>query len=151
MEKVLKLSWGTRIFFLYTGFVVMIIFFVVRAMNQKVDLVAPDYYAQELKYQDKLDRINRANALAQPLTWKIDDGSVRMMFPAEFNGKTIKGDIVFFRPSDKTKDITVAVNPDAAGEQLISGDNLSSGLYRVQVGWEVDGVTYFKEGVIVLN
>lgn len=151
MGKILKLSWGTWIFFLYTGFVVMIIFFVVRAMNQKIDLVAPDYYAQELKYQDKLDRINRANALAQPLTWKIEYGIVKIMFPAESNGRSIKGDIVFFRPSDKTKDVSFAVAPDTNGEQTISADKLSSGLYRVQVGWEVDGVTYFKEGVIVLN
>ena len=147
----MKLSWGTRIFFLYTGFVAMIVFFVFKAMSQDIDLVAPDYYAQELKYQDKLDRINRANALAQPLTWKIENGSVKMTFPAEFNGKTIKGDIVFFRPSDKTKDVIVAVDPGAAGEQVISSEKLSSGLYRVQVGWEVDGVTYFKEGVVVIN
>ncbi len=151
MEKIMKLSWGTRIFFLYTGFVVMIVFFVFRAMSQKIDLVAPDYYAQELKYQDKLDRMNRANALAQPLSWKIENGSVKMVFPAEFNGKAMKGDIVFFRPSDKTKDVSVAVAPSANGEQLISSEKLSSGLYRVQVGWEADGVTYFKEGVIVLN
>lgn len=151
MEKILKLSWGTRIFLLYTGFVLMIAFFVVRAMNQKVDLVAPDYYAQEISYQDKLDRMNRANALPRQLTWIVQDGSVKIVFPAEFRDKAITGEVLFFRPSDNARDVKIAIAANAEGEQVVGADQLSSGQYRMQVDWKADGVTYFNEGVVVIK
>jgi hypothetical protein len=63
----------------------------------------------------------------------------------------ISGEIVFFRPSDKAKDIIVPVLPDASGNQVISSEKLTHGLYRMQISWEFDKVKYYKEGVIVIN
>ncbi|MBL0070976.1 MAG: FixH family protein [Bacteroidetes bacterium] len=60
----MKISWGYRVMFLYIGFAGLIIYFVTRSINEKVDLVTPDYYAQELKFQDKIESINRNNELS---------------------------------------------------------------------------------------
>jgi hypothetical protein len=53
------MSWGTKIAFLYLSFATMIGVMVYKSVTQSVDLVAPNYYEQELKYQDKIDGINK--------------------------------------------------------------------------------------------
>ncbi len=43
------MNWGYRVALLYISFAGLIIFLVTKSVNEKVDLVTPDYYAQELK------------------------------------------------------------------------------------------------------
>lgn len=58
--KTLKLNWGAGIAVLYMGFVAMIVLLVVMSMRQKIDLVTDEYYAEELLFQGKIDKIKRA-------------------------------------------------------------------------------------------
>jgi hypothetical protein len=44
-------------------FVVMTLAMVVYFMGHKVDLVAEDYYKQEIEYQDQIDKIANTQAL----------------------------------------------------------------------------------------
>jgi hypothetical protein len=42
----IKISWGYKIAALYIGFVLLVLFMVFMAMQQKIELVSPDYYAK---------------------------------------------------------------------------------------------------------
>lgn len=150
-KSTIRIGWGTRVAMLYIGFVVMMITFVVFSMREKVDLVTPDYYEQEMKYQDKLDRVARANSLSTPLTWEMANGNVKLIFPAEFKTADLKGEIIFFRPSDSSKDRKFELQLNDAGEQTISKNDLSPGLYRIQIDWSVNHVTYYKEGTVMIQ
>jgi hypothetical protein len=61
------MNWGYKILFVYAIFITGILFMVFKSATQKMDLVTPDYYAKELKYQEKIDESNRVNALSEEL------------------------------------------------------------------------------------
>lgn len=148
MMKQLRFTWGNGIFLLYTGFVAMIIFLVVRSTNEKVDLVASDYYKQELQYQQRLDQIKRANTLSVQPTWKVEGKDVLISFPENMVGAT--GQISFFKPSDKNQDITLPLNLKN-GMQTVPLSSLNHGAYKLQLSWAKDGLEYFREGVIFIE
>lgn len=147
----MQLSWGIKIMVLYAGFVILIVTMVSLTMREKVDLVAKDYYAQELNYQDRINKVNRTNALEQPLTWQVQPGALVLKFPEEFRKREIAGSIYFFRPSDASMDTTVHVLADTTGVQIISTAKLNKGVYKIQVNWEAGKESYYNEGTIRIN
>ena len=71
----MKLNWGHYIVITFTAFVLLIGFMVYRSFQHNNDLVADDYYAKELQFQDVIDRQKRANDLEQNITWeRAEDG-----------------------------------------------------------------------------
>jgi hypothetical protein len=147
----MKLNWGYRVAILYIGFAGLIVYFVTRSMNEKIDLVTTDYYAQELKYQDKIESTNRNNNLEQPLTIDLNETGILLKFPKEFEGKKITGSILLFRPSDNSRDRTITVNPNNGLEQIIPASDLMKGLYRVKVEYQSEGISYYSEKQIVVK
>ncbi len=142
------MSWGIKITILYIGFVVLIVTMVAMTMSQKVDLVSKDYYAQELKFQDKIDQSNRANALIEPLNWMVSNGKIEINFPKEFKNQKITGTINLFRPSDASLDKKIAVSSMQNGKQIISTSTLKAGVYKIQIEWKVGDESFYNEGVI---
>lgn len=145
------MNWGYKILILYLGFVLLILTMVRLTMNQTVDLESKDYYEQELKFQDKIDKQNRANKLAEPLTWEVKPGTLTLKFPQEFKGKPVSGNINFFRPSDASLDKTIAVVADSTAIQSVSLNTLKSGMYKIRINWNVENTEYYNEGVINVN
>lgn len=145
-----QISWGTKIAALYIGFVGLVIVMVTFSMNQKIELVSPDYYAKELKYQDKINEMNNANALSDQIKHAVSLNQLEVQFPIDFKDKKVNGEILFFKPSDATKDYktSIQLNPDL--KQVISKSLLSSGMYKMQISWTVEGKNYFNESIIVL-
>lgn len=145
-----QISWGTKIAMLYIGFVSIIIFMVVLSMNQKIELVSKDYYAKELQYQDKIDEMNNANALSETVENMITSDGVTLTFPSDFKSTSVKGEVLFFRPSDASKDYKTKLQLNENLQQIISSNNLSSGMYKMQISWNAENKNYFTEKVIVI-
>ena len=137
--------------FLYIGFVGLIVFFVSKSMNEKVDLVATDYYAQELKYQDKIESIQRNNDLSVPALIDYNETGINVIFPLELKGTGIKGNIHLFRPSDSGKDKSYEIKTDDNNSQLIPSGEIGKGMYRVQIAYEAAGKSYYTEKQIVVR
>ena len=58
------MNWGYKILLVFAVFVAGILFLVYKSSNQKMDLVTTDYYEKELKYQQKIDAMDKvANCL----------------------------------------------------------------------------------------
>ncbi|HMT29420.1 MAG TPA: FixH family protein [Bacteroidia bacterium] len=147
----MKISWGYRVTILYLGFVGLIAYFVTRSMNEKIDLVSTDYYAQELKYQDKIESIERNNALNQPTLINYGPDGIEVIFPQELKNTSLKGTIHLFRPSDDTKDLAIEIKPDNNLVQRISAVDLVKGMYRVKVEYTSGEQNYFTEKQIVVR
>lgn len=145
------MNWGVRIVILYSGFVAMIVLLVSLTMRENVDLVAKDYYEQELKYQDRIDQIERTRLLNEQLTWETKDGVIAFDFPEAFSAKDLQGKISFFMPADATKDKEWPVQVNEQGMQEIPLNGLSKGVYKMQVFWNASGTDYYNEGVIRVN
>jgi hypothetical protein len=145
-----KINWGTGIAIVYTGFALMIIFLVIKSSQQNIDLVADDYYARELEYQHRLDEINRANALPERIRWKQEQQEVIISYPAMFKGKQISGKVEFFRPSDRSKDLSRDILVDAENSQRINISSFHTGKYDMRIHWTVDDVSYYTEEIIII-
>jgi len=138
------MNWGYKILFVYLAFISGILFMVFRSAGEKTDLVAPDYYAQELKYQDKIDQSQRTASLSSPLQYSIANGRLNIIFPGDFKGKSLEGSIVLYCPADKRKDLEqpFTVQDEAASLALPVG---YAGLFELQVSWKAEGNTYYFE------
>ena len=143
------MNWGTKILIVYVVFVVGIVFMVVKSSTQNTDLVTTDYYAKELKYQDKIDEIKRASALSAPVECSIKDNVLTIIFPKDFTGKKLAGQAVLYCPSNEKKDIKKDFNILDEALQLaipVGG----KGLYELHISWQDGGVTYYFEKKIFI-
>ncbi|MFZ5554332.1 MAG: FixH family protein [Bacteroidota bacterium] len=142
------MNWGTKIAVLYSGFVVMILSLVFLASGHKVELVTDNYYEQELKHQEKIDKIQRSNSLAHPLTVDAENHRIEIGFPPEFHEEKISGTIHIYSPSDKKNDMEVSVNCGTGMKQTVPIEKLPPGLYHVQIDWKAGDVNYYNEKTI---
>ena len=145
------MSWGTRIAALYIGFVIMISVLVFKSNGEKVDLVSVDYYAQELKFQDKIDGQKNMNSLSGRVTCEAKNKSVTIQFPAELIGKYVTGEILFYRPSDNDLDLRTQLLLDSLGKQKIRNDKFKRGVYLMQIKCSLNSKSFYYEQQIFMN
>jgi hypothetical protein len=143
------MNWGTKIAFLYLAFASMIGVMVYKSATQTVDLVAPNYYEQELKYQDKIDGINNLNTVSNALIIESKDGSIAFDFLKELG--TPEGNILFFKPDNASADFDTKISVDQEGRQIIKTNEISKGNYLVKIDWKIGDKKYFKEERISIN
>ncbi len=146
------MSWGWKIVILYSLFVIMTLGMVFYFMGHKVDLVADDYYKQEIEYQGQIDKMSNTRSLNKPIgvEYLSSERILRLQFPDQDNQTAIKGKIHFYRPSDSDLDKTFEVKPDAAGLQVISTGSMNKGLWKIKINWTSAGMDFYDEKVITL-
>jgi hypothetical protein len=138
----MKFNWGYKIAAVYLVFVAGIMYLVVQSSRQQVDLVTPDYYAQELKYQDRIDESQRADALSEQLQFSVENSVLSIKFPSEFAGKSITGTVLLYCPANKENDISRSITV-SDGRMNITLPEKNKGSHELQVSWEVEGVKYY--------
>ncbi|GAB4409775.1 MAG: hypothetical protein OHK0039_13640 [Bacteroidia bacterium] len=141
------MNWGLKIVLLYTGFVVMILGFVVASAMQEFHMVNDDYYAADLQYESQMERMRNTQALPEQPTLSLDgEGQLLLRFP---EGLAVEqGTLVLYRPSDSKLDRSVALALDAQTQRIAVGD-LARGLWRIQLNWQSVGKEYYLEQPIV--
>lgn len=151
------MNWGYSIILACLVFIAFIMSMVVVSMQQDINLVAKDYYKEELAYQKRIDQLNNGINLKNPVNVSFQkQGRVtKITFPEIFKGKDIKGSIEFFRPSDASKDFTLPLHLASNNEQIIGMEGKSSGLWKVLISWSAnmpeDGhKDFYKETSIVI-
>lgn len=145
-----KINWGWRIAFLYVGFVCFMGFLVWKTTTVHDSLVDPNYYAKELKFQEQLDKANRANGLQQKLRWDVSVRKVTLYFPEETKQKKVQAEVLFYKASDEKKDFRLSCAPDSSGSCSLESKKMEKGTYQLEVNWQADSITYFSEGTIVI-
>lgn len=146
-----KFNWGTGILITIIIFMVITISTVIFLMNQRVDLVASDYYDKGIHHQEQIDRMNRTNKMGNEVSITPENGFIRLVLPKYFAQKSLNGTIQFYRPSDSKKDFAVAVAIDTSAQQLISTQNMVKGYWKVKLNFTQDEVEYYKESSFVIN
>ncbi len=146
-----KINWGT-------GIAIVIIIFLVFSIGQAIaihlfidyDLVEEEYYDAEVEYQLQMKKIERTNALPEALKIKLTNEYIEFDFPSIFEDKTISGFIDFYKPSDDLLDKTQAVKVNEENKMYFATNELTTGLWKVKVNWEVDGIEYFNEKLLMV-
>jgi len=140
------MNWGWGIALAYSTFVAFMLGMVALAVNQDFDLVADDYYEQEIAYQDRIDQLTNASVEGIKVTYASDGERYRFTFPA--NSTKVK--VCFFRPSDDALD-HCASDFVAAEPITVPRAKLAAGRYLLKLEWMANGTKYFQEDDIVVN
>ena len=138
------MSWGYRITFVYLGFAAFMIGMVTLCILQDdIFLVEKEYYKEELKYQDKIDKISTASRLRVPIKMEHQGSELVITYPPD--AMPSGGDLWLFRPSDARLDKHLTAQASEAGVQAIPLASLKPGLWRVKLDWQSGGKGYFYE------
>lgn len=145
------MSWGYKILIMYLGFVAFIVTMVFMCLQYDVNLVAKDYYKQEIEYQQQIDKLKNTQSLSERLGVQFFPESKEAVFtfPASKH-EDIKGEIHFFRPSDAGMDVKVPVKITKDGQQTVDVKDLKKGLWKVKVSWQSADKDYYEEQTLVL-
>lgn len=146
-----KFNWGWRIALLYSSFVCFMIFLGYKASNIKVDLVTKNYYEEEMKYQDHINKVKLTDSLQQRPDWKVANDGVLLRFPGDGSKTDLEGKVYFYCPADETKDFTYPFKTLAGQDLTIQSGKLKKGNYRMEVEWTQGKTGYFTEGVIKID
>jgi nitrogen fixation protein FixH len=140
----MKISWGYKILFVYLAFVIGILFMVYKASREKFDLVTPDYYDAELKFQNVIDDKQRTAELSAPPKITHSVNAVSIQLPDEFLNKDVKGELFLYRPSDASKDVKRSFTTNKSFVEIPLDKELS-GAYEIKLSWKASGKTFYNE------
>ena len=140
---------GKKILIFYLAFVAGITFLVIKSMYQEQELVTPDYYEQELQYQQRIDQKGRADALNNhPILLKQSKG-IKIEFPSNWDSNYIKGDVWIYCTNDQKKDLKQSFKLNS-GERIVTLNYTTHGVRLVKISWEIAGIKYYTEEKINL-
>lgn len=127
--------------------------FVAFCNRHPVDLVAPDYYDQEVRFQDQMDRVKRTRESATLASARFDAATkaIVIALPAEHCKSQVTGRVELYRPSARELDRQFPLAPGPDGIQRIDTADLRTGLWKVRVSWTVSGQEYFLDQKLVLG
>jgi len=147
----LKISWGTGIVIAFGVFMSINVLTAVYLMNQDVNLVSEDYYDEEIKYQQQIDRMERTSRLEKKQIVSFDGSIFKIKIPKSVLSKRLTGEIYFYRPSNSKSDIKIPLITDTLGVQVIPVERLEKGLWTIKVTWLSIGKEYFSEDRILIQ
>jgi hypothetical protein len=145
--------WPYAIILTFVLFISGTVSLVVMACSQKADLVSPNYYEEELKFQGQLDRLKRAQQLPGSASVAYDDAQRRITIalPHQGIGHEITGNVQLYRPSEAGLDRHLELRLDEQGNQFVDARSLAPGLWKVRVAWTVDKQDYLVDEKVVVS
>lgn len=137
-------NWGTGITITIITGVVATLFLVYKTTTIEFEMAEEDYYAQELKYNSKIEAMKNAQQLSSSFTISQDNSFLKISVPKEC--LTVdSGVIKLYRPSSQKNDLLLGFAPDSSGEILVAKEKLITGVYRLKADWHNEGKEYFLE------
>ncbi|MFM2135389.1 MAG: hypothetical protein RL021_789 [Bacteroidota bacterium] len=147
----MRINWGFGIALTALGFVAFMLSLVYRCSREEVDLVSEKYYENELRYQERIDRMRNSADSGRKVSVTQQNSAVRLVFPESVNGAKVGGDIAFYRPDNSRLDFNLPLSLDATSSQVIPVAGKQRGRWQLQITWESGGVPYYQEEEIWIN
>jgi len=143
--------WPIAITSFFILFFAGLVSFIIYASTQPVDLVRADYYEEEIRYQDQLDRVKRTGEIGLPvqITFDAPERCIWVQLPPT-HATASTGSIHLYRPSDSRLDQILPLHADAQGRQRLDTRLLRSGLWKVRLTWTMSGQEFYADKTVVL-
>jgi len=142
--------WPYAIIGWFVIFITALATWAVVATRNNVDLVRQDYYEEELRFQQQIERVNRTAHLRHDITVMTDASSVTFKLPLDVTAAKPTGEIQLYRPSDASLDKKLALDVNESGMQRIDASELKGGLWKLRVHWKVGEAEYYFDQSVVL-
>lgn len=147
----MKISWGVGITITIIVFTLITLSFVYLSFGEDVNLVRDNYYEAELNFNQQRETEKRTDELTEKLLINLSSNNIEFVFPSMFTTSSINGEIQLYRPSDRELDINMQINVDSSNTMNIPTQKLNSGLWKIQVEWNADSLSYFNEKIIMVQ
>jgi hypothetical protein len=143
------MNWGKGLFIAFVSFAAFIATLVTVCVRQEIGLVSPDYYAQELAFQDQIDRTDNTSRLPEVPIISVSNDSlnVRCSYFPKLENAVLK----LTRASSAKYDASFVV--DAHQNATIANYSvgyLPRGRYKGSLLWTMDGKEYYVETLLDL-
>ena len=125
-----KFNWGWGITLFMIGFISFMGYLTYKAFSIDFDLVADDYYAQELVYEEHLTHLRNSAALDSRPEILLTDQNLRLVFPSGTQPDKVSGKLHFYDPASRDKDRFLDIVLNEEGEMNLPLEQLSSSLFR---------------------
>lgn len=141
----IKINWGQGIAIFYVLFASVLITALVASRGVDHSLVVDDYYAQDLAYQNQY---NKTTNTIRENKVKVQYDRQAAKLTLDFKeAQHIKGEVQFYRPSDKSLDFTRQIDHHLMN---ISTHELVGGKWKVKVDWTEGDQAYYWEETVYL-
>jgi nitrogen fixation protein FixH len=143
--------WPIGIVTTFVLFAAMIFYFVISAMRTELNMVSPDYYAQDKQFDQHQAAAQNAERLGAALAMENDPAArlLTIRFPAQ--GAVSGAKLRFFRPSDARLDFEVPLAPGASLVQQVNTAKLAKGYWKAQLHFEQNGAAFFREASLQID
>lgn len=143
------MNWGKGIIIVCSLFVLGIGVMVYTSVTKNIDLVTKNYYDEELKYQQRINKLNNSDKLNEKVTFDVTENAIIISYPK--SAVNVNGEVTFYRPSDEKKDFKLPVELNSESKQVILTDKLQKGFWKVQVNWNSGDVGYYNEEKVIIQ
>jgi len=135
-------------FVLFIGFILTLVY---KTFGVKDDLVAEDYYNQEIQFQQTIDQKTSTRNDSIDVVYTLTDNDIVFdFFQHHTKSEQVKGTIYFLRPSAAEMDQSFPFE-SSNGSHRILKNKLHDGLYIVKVKWIQNNKAYLKEDQLYIN
>ena len=144
--------WPISIISFFTVAILGCVTFVGFCSRYPADLISPNYYEDEVRYQGQIDRLQHTQERAPSACVAYDSAGKRIIvsLPNEMALARPAGRIHLYRPSAMNLDRTLKLELDAKGLQTIDAASLLPGLWKVRVSWTFDNREFLIDQKIVV-
>lgn len=143
------MNWGKWIVVAFVLFASFIGTMITIMMKQDIGLVTKNYYAEDLAFQDQLERKQNTEQLELKPQVVIEQNQLlKVYFPAV--SYVEEGEVKLIRPSSEKLDQRFTLLPSADSVQVFNLNPLTPGPYRVKLFWKAEGKEFYLEKLIVI-
>ena len=153
MKPISRNPWPIALVAWFVLFSVATAALAILASRQREDLVRTDYYDEEVRFQQQIDRMNRTASVAKGVIVNYDAAAQNLLvtLPTDQAGRSPSGRITLYRPSDARLDQEFPLALDTDGNQRIDVSHLQTGLWQVRLRWDVRGDEFYFDQAIVIR
>lgn len=141
------MDWGKGIVLVFVAFAAIMISMVTICMKKDdLHLVTQNYYEEEIKYQDHINKVINANGLSyEALQFDNLQKSVSISLPLG-----AKAELHLFRPSDARLDQKLVVDIVDEDSTVVDLAMLKTGYWLMKLTWSAEGKSYYQEKKITI-
>jgi len=145
------MNWGNKILFVFIAFILLIGTLVYKSFHVQTELVSPNYYNDEIAYQQVINASNNMSNLSKNIEIEQQGKVFKVRFPEEINPKNVSGEILFYCAYDSKKDLKFPLQLDSSGFIQYENEKLKNGTYTFKANFREKDKNYWVEKSIIVN
>jgi hypothetical protein len=147
----MRINWGHKIALVYIVFVVAIMAMVFKARSEKVELVVPDYYNQELMHEKRMQATRNVQLLNEKVTVTQKENKLLIQMPKVCFDLNATGTAHLYCPADMMADKIFPIALDSSAAQYVDVEDAKKGINMLKLEWSMNGKEYYFEQSVYIN